>query len=57
MRFLAGMILGILLCGVFPELPRTTQSWINELAQTLADSTDPTLVQSAEDALTNWREQ
>lgn len=57
MRFLAGIVLGIVLCGVFPELPRATQAWINDLARTVADSTDPTLIESAEEALTNWRAQ
>ena len=57
MKFAIGVLLGIALCAVFPELPKRTQGWINELAHTAAEATDPTLVQSAEDALTDWRAQ
>ena len=55
MRLLLGVVLGIFLCGLFPDIPRDTQSWINQIADAVADRTDPTLTQRAEDALTNWR--
>jgi len=57
MKMLAGVALGILLCAVFPDLPYSVKDWINELAQTVADATDPTFTERAEEALTDWRNQ
>ena len=55
MRFLIGLALGIVLCGVFPDVPRATQSWINELAHTAAEATEPSLPETVGEALTDWR--
>ena len=55
MRILIGVALGIGLCAVFPELPRTAQSWINTAADTVADQTAPSLPESTARALDEWR--
>jgi hypothetical protein len=57
MRFIAGVILGILVCGVFPELPRATQALVNDLAHTAAEATEPSLPETVGEALTDWRNQ
>ena len=57
MRILIGVALGIGLCAVFPELPRTAQSWINTAADTVADQTAPSLPESTARALDEWRSQ
>ena len=57
MRLLIGTALGIALCAVFPELPTTVQSWINTAASEVAVATDPSTLERAESALTDWRNQ
>lgn len=57
MRFLLGVALGVAVCAVFPQLPQATQRVINDLAHTAAEATDPSVWESTEQALTDWRSQ
>ena len=57
MRFVLGVVLGVALCSVFPQLPQATQRVINDLAHTAAEATEATAWESAEEALTDWRSQ
>ena len=57
MKLLAGVAIGVALCAVFPELPYSVKDWINQAAQSVANATDPTFTERAEEALTDWRNQ
>jgi len=56
-RYLIGIVIGVLLCAVYPNLPRTAQLKINEAAHMLSQATEPTVIDSVDEALTNWRRQ
>ena len=57
MKFLVGIGLGIVLCAVFPTVPKEFKTWINTTAQNIVELTDPSFTESAQDALTDWRSQ
>jgi len=55
MRILIGMALGILVCAVAPSVPQELKAWINYTAGEIAVATDPSTLERAESALTDWR--
>ena len=56
MKIMLGMVVGVLLCAVWPELPRTAQNTIYQLSQGLADRTGPEgVIENIQDVWTKAR--
>lgn len=55
MKLLLGVVLGVGLCAVWPELPRAVSLQVHDLAQSLADHTKPGVVEQGVEAWTDWR--